>query len=399
MAAVEVTQSVIRGDQTGLKNRIAILDKMTPAHYALERKKIFGRAWLCVAHVLDLPAAGGYRVVDVPTLGTSVLLTRDKAGVIRGFHNICRHRGNKLVRSGSGTRVNFACEFHGWVFTSTGELAVVPDESQFEGLDKSTLGLIPVTTEAWEGLIFVNFDANPRWTLREWLGEMYDQFGGYLGDMEKLASYQVEVKCNWNLAVSAFLEGYHTKYLHRHSAPDYQGGRTNPERHRPLIETLQRHGRFSAPRNPDHKATPAEVAAYKYGRKLTPAFDTELEGLPAGVNPLRSDLWAFDNLHLFPNVVMLNSRSWHLALWFWPIDHERTLIRSQRLFYKAKNAGERFGQAFSKVRAREVLREDLNTLEATQEALASGVMEHIHLSRQEIAVQHHFKVSEDMLSE
>ena len=348
----EALKSVFRGDQTGLKDRVAILEKISPGHYELEREKIFRRSWLCVAHVLDLPSTGGYRVVDVPTLKTSLLLTRDKAGLIRGFHNICRHRGNKLVRSGSGTRVNFACEFHGWVFANTGELTVVPDEAQFNQLDKCALGLIPVTTEVWEGLIFVNFDAQPCWTLREWLGEMYDQFGGYLSDMEKLASYQVEVKCNWNLAVSAFLEGYHTKYLHRHSAPDYQGGRANPERHRPLIETMQRHGRFSAPRNPDHKATPAEVAAYRFGRKLTPAFDTELAGLPAGVNPLRSDMWAFDNLHLFPHVVMLNSRSWHLALWFWPIDHERTLIRSQRLFYKAKNAGERFGQAFSKVRAR-----------------------------------------------
>jgi Rieske 2Fe-2S family protein len=338
-------------------------------------------------------------VVEVPTLKASLLLTRDKGGQVRGFHNICRHRGNKLVRTGSGTRVNFACEFHGWVFDNTGELKVVPDESQFANLDKGSLGLIPVTAEVWEGLIFVNLDAEPRWTLREWLGEMYDQFGGYWSGMEKLASYQVEVKCNWNLAISAFLEGYHTKYLHRHSAPDYQGGRANPERHRPLIETMLRHGRFSAPRNPDHKVTPAEAAAYKYGRLLTPAFDTVIEDLPPGVNPIRSDMWAFDNLHLFPHVVMLNSRSWHLALWFWPIDHERTLIRSQRLFYKARTAGERFGQAFSKVRAREVLREDLNTLEATQAALESGVMRHIHLSRQEIAVQHHFKVAEDMLAE
>ena len=392
-------QSVFRGDQSGLSDRIDILEKITPERFEAEREKIFRRSWLCVAHVLDLPATGGYRVVDIPTLKTSVLLTKDKAGHIRGFHNICRHRGNKLVRAGSGTRTNFACEFHGWVFDHTGDLTVVPDEAQFAKLDKTSLDLIPVTTEAWEGLIFVNLDAQPKWTLREWMGVMYDQFGGYWSDMEKLASYQVEVKCNWNLAISAFLEGYHTKYLHRHSAPDYQGGRANPERHRPLIETQQRHGRFSAPRNPEHKATPAEVAAYKYGRKLTPAFDAEIDGLPPGVNPIRSDMWAFDNLHLFPNVVMLNSRSWHLALWFWPIDHERTLIRSQRLFYKAKTAGERFGQAFSKVRAREVLREDLNTLEATQEALASGVMRHIHLSRQEIAVQHHFKVCEDALAE
>ncbi len=96
---------------------------------------------------------------------------------------------------------------------------------------------------------------------------------------------------------------------------------------------------------------------------------------------------------------MLNSRSWHLAIWFWPVDAGRTLIRAERLFYEAKTAGERLGQAFSKVRAREVLREDLNTLEATQDALMSGAMRYILLSQQELPIQHHFKVAEDMIAQ
>ncbi len=392
-------QSVIRGDQSGFKDRIDILEKISPDYYAKEKEKVFRRAWLCVAHTLDLPEKGGYRVVEVPTFKASLLIVRARDGVIRGFHNICRHRGNKLVRSGIGSKVNFACGFHGWVFSGTGELLEVPDEAQFEKLDKCALGLIPVTTEVWEGFVFVNFDKQPRWTLREWIGEMYGQFDGYFSNKEKLTRYQVEVNCNWNIAIGAFIEGYHTKYLHRLTAPDYQGGKSNPQRHRPLIETLERHTRYSAPRNPDHVETPAEIAAYKYGRKLTPAFDTERSDLPPGVNPLRSDIWAFDVIKLFPNLVMLNSRSWHLALWFWPVDEGRTLIRAERLFYKARNAGECFGQAFSKVRAREVLREDLNTLEATQEALMSGAMQHIHLSRQELPIQHHFKVAEDMIAQ
>jgi glycine betaine catabolism A len=95
---------------------------------------------------------------------------------------------------------------------------------------------------------------------------------------------------------------------------------------------------------------------------------------------------------------MLNSNYWHLGIWYWPVDEGRTVIRAERIFYKAKNAGERLGQAFSKVRAREVLREDLNTLEATQEMLESGVMEHIHLSQQELALQHHFRMTDEMLA-
>jgi Rieske 2Fe-2S family protein len=396
---VELVRSVFRGDHSALKDKIAILEHISPENYQIEREKIFRRAWLCVAHTLDLPENGSYRVVDIPTFKTSLLITRGKDGQIRSFHNICRHRGNKLVRAGQGTRSNFACGFHGWVFSNSGDLVVVTDESQFQNLDKCKLGLIPVTTEVWEGLIFVNFDKRPRYSLREWIGEMYDQFGGYFDDKQKHTRYQVEVKCNWHVAINAFIEGYHTAYVHKNSAPDYQGGRVNPQRHRPLIETFERHQRYSAPRNPDHKETPAEVIAYKYGRKLAPAFDGDSSNLPPGVNPLRSDKWAFDVVELFPNFLMLNSNYWHLGIWYWPIDEGRTVIRAERCFYKAKNAAERLGQSFSKVRAREVIREDLNTLEATQEMLMSGVMEHIHLSQQELALQHHFKMAEDMMSQ
>lgn len=387
-------ESVFKGDLSGLADRIPILEKISPERYEQERERIFRHAWLCVAHTLDLPEGGGYHVVDVPVVKSSVLLTRDREGKVRGFHNICRHRGNKLVRAGSGTKTAYACEFHGWSFACNGDLIAVPDEREFSNLDKCRLGLIPVHTEVWEGLVFVNFDSEPRWTLREWLGEMAGEFGGYWDDMEKASGYRVELRCNWNIALAGFLEGYHTKYLHRRTAPDYQGGRVNPNRHRPLIQLMETHARYSAPRNPEHRATPAEVAAYKYGRQLTPAFDGIVEGLPPGVNPLKTDLWAFDVIHFFPNVLVLNARSWHLGIWFWPIDHERTEIRTQRLMYKAKTAGERLGQSFSKARAREVIREDLNTLEATQEALESGVMPEIVLSRQEFAISHHFKVAD-----
>src|SRR5690349_5505445 len=139
---VETVQSVIRGDQSGLKDRIDILEKISPGYYAQEKEKIFRRAWLCVAHTVDLPGKGGYRVVEVPTFKASLLITRAKDGKIRGFHNICRHRGNKLVRGGIGSKTNFACGFHGWAFSAEGELLTVPDEAQFENLDKCKLGLI-----------------------------------------------------------------------------------------------------------------------------------------------------------------------------------------------------------------------------------------------------------------
>lgn len=396
MAAV--LESVIRGDHTQLKDEIRITDIISPENYQAELQKIWKRAWVAVARTEDVPEPGSYKVVEMPTYKTSLLVTRDMKGTVRVFHNICRHRGNKLVREGSGHIRNFVCGFHGWAFATSGELVLVTDETQFPNIDRSKLNLVPVHTEVWQGLVFVNFDKQPRQSLREWLGDLYGQFDGYFDDKVRQTSYEAVVNCNWHLAVNAFIEGYHTAYIHKHTAPDYQGGRTNPNRHRPLIETFRLHQRYSAPRNPEHKPTPAEALAYKHSWKLAPAFDGDSTGLPPGVNPLRTPMWAFDVVELFPNIVMLNSNYWHLGIWFWPVDHHKTLIRAERCFLAPRNAGDQLAQAYSRTRAREVLREDLNTLEATQQMLESGAMDTIVLSQQELALQHHYKMAADMMA-
>jgi phenylpropionate dioxygenase-like ring-hydroxylating dioxygenase large terminal subunit len=268
----------------------------------------------------------------------------------------------------------------------------------FQDLDKSQLGLIPVTSEVWNGFLFVNFDEEPRETLKEWLGELYDGYGGYFENHERASSHSVAVKSNWNLGVNSFTEGYHTLFLHKKTVPDYQGGKGNPMRHRPSIELMKRHYRHSAPANPDHHATPAEALAFRFGHKMLPASPpAEGLALPPGVNPSRYDKWLFDVVELFPNFVLLCGAYWHIELWFWPISADTTLVVQDFYTYKAKTLAERVSQEFFRTRGREVFREDLNTLEAQQEMLGSGRMAEVVLSRQEIGLQHHYRVAADML--
>ncbi|MBV8593981.1 MAG: aromatic ring-hydroxylating dioxygenase subunit alpha, partial [Caulobacteraceae bacterium] len=383
----------------GLPKRVKLGRLITPESFAEEREKIFRRAWLSIGHTHDLPHKGSWFVYDVPTFNTSLLVVRGEDDVVRAFHNICRHRGNKLVRAGAGCSRAFVCNFHGWSFTNEGKLDLVTDELQFTDIDKATLGLLPVTTEVWETFIFVNFDTSPRISLQTWLGDMYGQYAGYFETHEKIASYQTVMNCNWHIAVNSFTEGYHTLYLHKSTARDYQGGRGNPNRHRPSIELFERHHRYSAPGNPDHHLLPAEAVAAKYGRKMLPAFDFDMTGMPAGVNPSRFDRWAFDVVEFFPNFVMLTGNHWRGEIWFWPIDAGRTLVVNQGWAYRPKNLGERVSRAYFRARVRDVFREDINTLEAQQEMLSAGVLHEIVLSQQEIALQHHYKVTADMLGE
>jgi phenylpropionate dioxygenase-like ring-hydroxylating dioxygenase large terminal subunit len=268
----------------------------------------------------------------------------------------------------------------------------------FEPVNKDDYALLPVHCEVWENLIFVNFEEQPRETLEQWLGpEFYSKYSGYWNLHEKVASYSFDMKANWHLGVNAFIEGYHTLYLHKNTARDYQGGKVNPLRHRPHMEMMKRHTRYSAPGNPDHRILPVEDIAIRYGRKMLPAFDFDSSLMPEGVNPSRYEYWAFDVVCLFPNFVAVLGNHFRAELTFWPTDEGRTLVLNRTYAYHPKNIGERLSQAYFRARGRDVVREDLTTLEAQQQMLAAGVLPHVLLSKQEMAVQHHFAVTRDML--
>ena len=396
--------TVFRGDRSRLKNIVPIAERFTPEFHERERRKIFAEAWLPVAAVTDVAKKGDYVVVDVPPMKTSLIVVRGDDGIVRAFHNVCRHRGDKVIHPEHGTEKGckkfFVCGFHGWAYANNGKLASVTDETQFKNLDKEKFGLIPVHAEEWESLVFVNFAKEPRETLAEWLGDFHGQYGGFAKDREKIADHRVVLKTNWNIAVNAFCEGYHNLYIHKNTVPDYQGGSGNPNRHRPYIEVGRHFGRYSAHANFNHKRTPAEAIIYKHARPLFPAVaPVDPATLAPGVNPSRFPQWAFDIVHVFPNFVLGPQANTHSHMWFWPIDHEHTEIRIQRFAYEAKSPADRVAQAYSKVRAREVLREDLATMEAALAAIQSGAMPHIVLSQQEMLIQNHYRAADDMLAE
>ena len=139
-------------------------DSISPEFYELERQAIFKKTWLNVGRVEEVPRAGRYFTKELQCAGTSVIIVRDKEGLVRGFHNICRHRGNKLVwndypaEETSGVCRQFTCKYHGWRYDLDGSLNFVQQESEFFDLDKADYGLVPVQTEVWQGFIFVNLD-------------------------------------------------------------------------------------------------------------------------------------------------------------------------------------------------------------------------------------------------
>src|SRR5262249_50002687 len=114
---VAPTTTIFRGERGHLKNVVNLLEKLQPDYFAREVEKIFRRAWLPLVSASALPNKSDYVVVEVPPLKASLLVVRGDDGRVRAFHNICRHRGNKLVQNRRGCAANgFTCGFHAWTF-------------------------------------------------------------------------------------------------------------------------------------------------------------------------------------------------------------------------------------------------------------------------------------------
>jgi phenylpropionate dioxygenase-like ring-hydroxylating dioxygenase large terminal subunit len=201
-------------------------DSISPEFYELEREAIFKRVWLNVGRVEQLPRSGSYFTREFAFANTSIVVVRGKDGELRAFHNICRHRCNKLVwtdfprQETSGNCRQFVCKYHGWRYELDGSCSFVQQESEFFDLDKADYGLVPVHCDVWSGFIFVNLDAQPQQTLEEFLGPMITALEGYPFDtMTERFYYRAVVGSNWKLFLDAFQEFYHAPVLHAKQSP------------------------------------------------------------------------------------------------------------------------------------------------------------------------------------
>lgn len=396
----------IIGDTDSLQSQIPLHRRMEPDFYQLEVERVFKRSWLIIGHVGDVAEPGAYFVINLPTFKSSVIVTRDQTGRIRAYHNICRHRGNRLIHTTEnftcGKAKVFVCGFHGWSFNSDGTLRNVPEEAMYAGLDKKQHGLLEIPVATWGGLIFAYFGGTPRLSLEEWLGEIYPGFDGYFDKMERIGGFQAELACNWNIAIDSFSEGFHVVFLHRQTTPSLiprRGDETDSMLPQPRIDLFRRHQRTAAAANPERTSPPAEALLYRHGRRLTPDFDTDLEDLPSGVNPTRVQPWLFDDVKLLPNVSFINGAQWCTLLQVWPDGPGHCRIDLNCFATKARHAGDRLAQAYMRSMLYHVTLEDMLTMEPIDQNLRSGALPHIVLSLHEIALQKRYRAIDDMIEE
>ena len=181
---------------------------------ALENELVFRRNWLLVGHVSQIPETGDFMTLDVAD--ERALVVRGRDGEVRAFHNLCRHRGSRVVAEASGNcGAVITCPFHGWSYDLDGRLRGVPFPKSFGRLDHASHGLKPLGQEIWHGLVFVRFKGDGP-SIAETLAPIEAEVAPYrLEDMRPLGDrWRVEFEANWKATIDVDNEGYHVPVAH-----------------------------------------------------------------------------------------------------------------------------------------------------------------------------------------
>jgi len=184
-----------------------------PAFLQIEQGQIFARTWQYVGRAAQVSDPGDFfvgRAGHIP-----VIVVRDEEHALRGYVNVCRHRGHEVV-AGEGNRRTLQCPYHAWTYGLDGGLRRAPRSEHAPGFDASALGLTPVQAEIWGPFVFVNpdIDAPPFANTLGELPEIIAQSGLDLGVLQFRERRQWTLQANWKIGIENYLECYHCPVAH-----------------------------------------------------------------------------------------------------------------------------------------------------------------------------------------
>jgi choline monooxygenase len=339
-----------------------------PGVLALEKERIFRRTWQLVGTLsqscgqrdgVPQTIADAQAFFTTEVVGEPVVVVRDKAGTLRAFSNVCRHRAGPIAQ-GAGCRNVFNCAYHGWTYTLDGRLIGTPEVEGTEFFDRSAMGMVPLRLETWEQFIFVNFDGQAP-PLSALLGNIPELTRGFaFGGLQLIERRDYAVNCNWKVYVDNYLDAYHIPMVHPGLMKeiDYPQYRT---------DTFRYHSQQLGP-----------------VRALKPDDSHERVYPPGTGLPEALYFWVFPNLMLnfYPDNMQTN-----LIV---PLSHDKTLTIFQWYFHDAasKKVGERAKKAidFSET----VQREDMGICESVQKGLQSSTYQRGRYSVKRENGVHHF---------
>jgi Rieske 2Fe-2S family protein len=222
-----------------------------PAVFADELERFFCQSWIGAGRADQIPSPGDFFLREVA--GESIIINRDQSGAVRGFYNVCRHRGTRICTQAEGKFCGrIQCPYHGWTYGLDGKLIGAP---HMENLPREDYPLNPVHCDLWDGHIFITLNLQPS-PLVVQLEDLPQKFTSWR--MQELRFHErrsYEVKANWKLIVQNYNECLHCPVLHPmlNQMTDYLSG-TNCAPHRgyiggsmgfkPGVQTMSRDGKL-----------------------------------------------------------------------------------------------------------------------------------------------------------
>ena len=193
--------------------RIPVQRYTSPEFAELEHERLWPKVWHVACTVDQVAEPGDW---FEHRLGRySILLVRGGDGVLRGFQNVCRHRGNTICAGSGAGATELRCPYHRWAWDLGGRLREVPSRRGFGPLRNDELGLLPVRVDAWARLVFVNLDLDAE-PLDDWLEGVPDDIAwAKLEEFRGAYCTVTPVKCNWKVVNDGFSETYHVQGIHR----------------------------------------------------------------------------------------------------------------------------------------------------------------------------------------
>jgi phenylpropionate dioxygenase-like ring-hydroxylating dioxygenase large terminal subunit len=385
--------------------------------FRAERSAVFERTWLSVGRVDRLPRAGSYFTRELPGKLASIVVTRDLDGNVHAFHNVCAHRGNKVVwqehpqDETQGNCREFACKYHGWRYGLDGCVTHVTNEQEFFDLDVSSLRMPKVHCEVFAGFIFVNLSEHPL-PLRDFLGERILELEAYpFHLMTQRYGFATRIQGNWKLAVDSVCEWYHPPYVHgRFIHPDV----SKAEKMVPPVDAyhydvFRPHMLTSVPGPPllpPREGGAGEAAqdmrwVYKLFRAglFGPDDVPDIGPLPEFLNKGEIAFWGNDQFWLFPNLsIQIWARNYFITYTYWPEAVDSHVYEIDMYFVPPANAHERLAQELVVDSTIEFAMQDVNTIEATHSALATRRQRQFNLSDQELLIRQFHTVIRDTVA-
>ena len=327
----------------------------------IERKKIFEDKWVVIGTASSIPKPGDakpFELLDIP-----LIMLRDKEKKIRVFHNVCSHRGYKLLQEPCNLKNFLRCPYHSWSYDFTGQLVATPhlggmNKHNNENFDNSKSALKEVRSHIWLDLIIVNI-SNNEIPFEDYIKPLENRWSDFWTKEDQEMIYHandygyflLEAKCNWKFAIENYCESYHLPWVH------------------PGLNA------YSKIDNHYHIQGLPNRFAGQGTLVYNPHFESEIK-FPTFPGWSKKKEMCAEYIALFPNVMLGIHKDHYYAYWLEPINHNYTKEHME-IYYVGEEAAT--SDKYKDLRKqnyemwKSIQTEDLNIIEGMQKGRNSPI--------------------------